>query len=324
MTPCQSTRPDLERGFEAMATPVRFRVVGPGAGADAALARAEAIVHEVHPTCTRFDPTSPLMQANAAGAAWHPVPWTCLEAIAAAGCAHLATAGRFDPRVLTVLTGWGYCSSLPFSAGAVRTEAAGGPRPGPTAPWTPGIDRARGLVRIGAHPVDLGGIGKGLALRWAAAQLRAAGRAALLEAGGDCVLLGAGPDDTGWAVAVEDPAGGADPIAVLSLRDTACATSSVRVRRWRAGDAEVHHLVDPRTALPGGGGLQAVTVVHPDPAWAEVWAKTLFLAGPTAIATQAERHGLAALWTDADGGLDLSPALRPHLQWVGRGLRADR
>ena len=35
----------------------------------------------------------------------------------------------------------------------------------------------------------------------------------------------------------------------------------------------------PRTGEPGGHGLVAVTVAHPDPAWAEVWSKTLFLAG---------------------------------------------
>ena len=49
------------------------------------------------------------------------------------------------------------------------------------------------------------------------------------------------------------------------------------------GDREVHHLIHPRTGEPGGDGLLAVTVAAPDPAWSEIWSKTLFLAGRAAM-----------------------------------------
>ena len=92
----------------------------------------------------------------------------------------------------------------------------------------------------------------------------------MIEAGGDCCLAGDGPCNAGWQVAVEDPTGGATPVAVLSLSDLGVATSSVRIRHWQVGGRSVHHLIDPRTGEPAEGGLACVTVAGPDPAAAEV------------------------------------------------------
>ena len=73
--------------------------------------------------------------------------------------------------------------------------------------------RATGRARVAAaSPIDLGGIGKGLTLRWAAALLDRRGVTGfLLEAGGDLVARGPGPDGDPWLVGIEDPAGGDRP-----------------------------------------------------------------------------------------------------------------
>ena len=55
--------------------------------------------------------------------------------------------------------------------------------------------------------------------------------------------------------------------------------------------------------------------MHPDPAWAEVWSKTLFLTGPDEVAAQAEVRGLAAAWVTADGAMRTSPAMDPLVIW---------
>jgi thiamine biosynthesis lipoprotein len=139
-----------------------------------------------------------------------------------------------------------------------------------------------------------------------------------VDAGGDCVYAGAGNDGAGWRIGVEDPAGGRDPVAVLQVEEGACATSSIRLRTWRAGDRPVHHLIDPMTGEPGGSGLAAVTVVGPDPATAEVWSKVLFLHGYREIADAAEQHRIAALWVGLDGAVGTSTAVRPLLCWQRR------
>ncbi len=335
--------------IRAMNTDVVLRLVGPGGRGEAALAAARQVFVDVEAACTRFDPTSPLMRANAAGTEWLTVPAVCFHAVTEAAAAHRDTGGLFDPRVLESLVAMGYDRTLPFQDGPVhlrstrspaevpavicagRDRSAGSPvasaPAGPQAqvvpptPWAPGLDPLRHAVRIGPAPIDLGGIGKGLAVGWAAQLLGGVGEAFLVEAGGDCALGGAGPDGDGWKVGVEDPSADGQrqddeqPIAVLSLTDTGCATSSLRRRTWRAGGEQVHHVVDPRTGRSAAGGLRSVTVVLPDPARAEVWSKTLLVAGVGAIASLAAEQRLAALWVDDEGHLGLSEAMRPWVIW---------
>lgn len=310
--------PDLVRIFRAMASESSIRVVGPRPGAGQALDAAVDLFRQVEGACTRFDPTSALMRANATPHDWHEVPPLLHAALREAQRAHHETDGLFDPRVLKALTQWGYDRSLPFEDGPVLV---GGNPAGAatTGPWL--AQFAGSCVRLGPEPVDLGGIGKGLAVRWAGELLVDAGEAVLIDAGGDLYAAGAGPEGTGWQIGVEDPRGGAEPLAVLSLTDRGCATSSVRLRHWRVGEHDVHHLIDPRTGAPGGGGLLAVSVVHPDPAWAEVWSKALFLSGARGVASSAERQALAALWVDAAGRVVVSSAMGPYLVWQASDVR---
>src|SRR5215210_6553697 len=242
----------LTRTFTAMASTVDLRVVRPAPWAEEALFAAEHVFRRIESSCSRFDPMGALMRANAEPDEWHVVPRECYQAIAAAAEAHRVTGGLFDPRCLRTLESWGYGRSLPFAAGPVSLNVPAPPEPAAaTGPWLPGLDPAASEVRLGPDPIDLGGIGKGLAVRMAADVLRDAGRAALVEAGGDCHLAGAGPEGDGWNVAVEDPRGSDEPAAVLRVTDAACATSSVRLRTWHVEGRPVHHLVDPRTGRSG-------------------------------------------------------------------------
>lgn len=308
------------RSLRAMASPLTLTVIEPNASAAGRLDRAEAAVREIERTCSRFDPESALSRANAAPADWHVVPESLARAVQEAAEAHLVTGGLFEPRVLGVLLAWGYDRSLPFAQGVEREEP-GGPRAegkdGLVGLWSPEVVEDSGVwrLRLDGDPIDLGGIGKGLAVRAAAAELAGAGRGASVDLGGDGVLIGAGPEGRDWRVGVEDPRGGDEPVLVLEATGTAYATSSTRLRRWRAGGRPVHHLVDPRTGEPGGSGLRSVTVVSGDPAWSEVWSKTLFLTGPTAVRRRAEELCLAAAWVDADGTVGTTSRLEPLVTW---------
>ena len=246
------------------------------------------------------------------------VSWRLRTAVAAMHRAACITDGRFDPTVLGVLEAIGeHGASLPVSNDGDR-DASTGWSPGRSAP---ALERPRPILTP-VEPLDTGGIGKGLALRWAARRALErlpTGAALLLDAGGDVVAAG-GATTNAWQVGVEDPlAEGADgePIAVVALSDGAIATSSVRVRNWLGPDGTpVHHLIDPETRLPARTGLLAVTVAGPDPAWAEVWTKALFLAGHRAIRDEARARGLAAWWVDGDGTLGMTPAARVRSTWV--------
>ena len=336
----------------AMACDITVHVPGDGAPECAAdvVDPALRVFRAVHRACTRFEADSPLMRANRAPDRWHDVPAVLFDAVREAHGAYVRTRGRFDPRVLTDLVRLGYDRSLGFERGAVATGRADDGRAdrgtgGARGPWRP---RFRGGPRpqlhLGGSPVDLGGIGKGLALRWAADRLSATTTAPfLLDAGGDCVCRGPGPGGGGWQVGVEHPLDtaaartgapdrsddpdGADatgdsaatdaggPVAVLSLEDRAVATSSTRLRRWTAGGVAAHHLIDPRTGRPGGGGLAAVTVVADDPARAEVLTKALFLSGARSIGAEARRRSVAALWVGVDGSVSTSGPMDRYVVW---------
>ncbi|HET9517770.1 MAG TPA: FAD:protein FMN transferase [Actinoplanes sp.] len=303
--------------FTAMATTVTMRVLDPGADVHRRLDAARQVFERVETACTRFNPNSALMRANAAGDAWHRVPEECFVAVAEAARAHVETEGLFDPRVLDTLVWLGYDRTLPFRSKDVTISLAKDrpPRRTDLGVWRPGLDPGASSIRLGPHRIDLGGIGKGLAVRLAAAALAGAGRAHLVEAGGDCHVVGDGPQGDGWWIAVEDPAGGSMPVAVLQIRDTGCATSSVRVRTWQVNGRQVHHLIDPRTGQSARGTLRSVTVLDPDPARAEVWSKSLLIAGRDLIAELAEERALAALWVDDAGRVAASTAMAPSVIW---------
>ncbi|MGZ3631662.1 MAG: FAD:protein FMN transferase [Candidatus Limnocylindrales bacterium] len=284
---------------------------------EALWARVTAEFEATEQALSRFRDQSDLTRLNRAAGdrSWHVVGARLYRTLAASARAYQLTTGRFEPRILDDLERLGY-------AGAVLAPRAAGTA-ARTRPWVhrrPWLEREprRRAVRLTA-PLDSGGIGKGLALRWAWRTIVAdlGDRAALLEAGGDLVCRGPGPDGRAWLVGLEDPLGGLDPLAVIALEQGAICTSSVAVTRWRAPDGRlVHHLIDPRTGEPGGEGLLAVTVAAPDPAWAEVWSKALFLAGAGAIGEEARARGMAAWWAEADGSLHCTPAARQRTAWT--------
>lgn len=317
--------PEVVHRFRAMASQVTVRVLDPTAEAPAAVAEVEDVFRRIERTCTRFDPTSDLMRANARGIEETAVGPECLGALQAAFDAHVATAGLFDPRVLRTLEDLGYDRSLDFEGGVVTRES-GHPIIQQRDTWRPRFDLGAGTAAVGDQPIDLGGIGKGYAVRLGIALVRGTGRAALVEAGGDLATFGDGPirpegERRAWRAGVESPFGRseesarAQPAAVLDASDAGLATSSVRLRSWRSGTRDVHHLIDPRTGRPAYSGLASVTVLSEDPAWAEVWTKVGFVLGRDGIADFMGERGFAALWIDTDGFVHVSPALEERVLW---------
>jgi thiamine biosynthesis lipoprotein len=243
------------------------------------------------------------------------VSWRVRVMLAAIHRAGRITGGRFDATVLETLERLGEAGAplgaveVPDGDEVVRIVPEETPR--------------ASLVHVPERPVDSGGIGKGLALRWAAAAALPAlpTRAGLLiDAGGDLVAAGT-PPDGGWRIGIDDPVApeGAEtePLAVLTLGTGAVATSSVGTRNCTAPDGRtVHHLVDPVTREPARTGLIAVTVASADPAWSEVWSKALFLGGRDAIGDEARARGLAAWWLDEHGRLGMTPGARVRSVWV--------
>lgn len=301
----------------AMGSPLALTVVGLGSGAARrAWEMVAADIEQTEASISRWRAESGLSRLNSSAGSgrWAAVDRRLFTLLAASSRAQRLSGGRFDARVISRLEALGEQAGVPLPPAPNSV--------GDDSPWmVPGDQRRTLQLHV---PVDSGGIGKGLALRWALAALRRAdllGHGVLLEAGGDLVASGEAPGAGPWQIGIENPADSDAPLAVISVSGGAVATSSTAVRRWTTSDGRaVHHLIDPSTGEPGGDGLVAVTVAAADPAWAEVWSKTLFLAGSRLIGDEARRRGLAAWWVEADGSLHLTPAARPRTAWTS----ADR
>lgn len=299
-----------------MASPLRLQALAPARLVDAAWAAVVDEFEAAEAALSRFRRSSEIEIARRRGGLAATPSRRLASALTIADRARRVTAGRFDPRILPDLERLEAGDDerrAPASQPAAGETSAGAARP-----------LLRRLGRAGPismpAPVDFGGIGKGLALRWAARRVDEAlgGRPFLLEAGGDLVGRGR-PDATGWQIGIEDPGGGSAPLAVIVHGGDAfgVATSSVRLAQWRTPSGRaVHHLIDPVTHEPGGEGLLAVTVAAADPAWAEVWSKSLFLEGAAAVGDVARRHGLAAWWVEIGGTVRMTPAARARTAWV--------
>ncbi len=166
------------------------------------------------------------------------------------------TAGAVDPTVGTAMRRLGYDRDLRLvlEGGApVRAEV----RP------VPGYRRVRLTGReLDLDPgieLDLGATAKAVAADRAAALVHdQLGIGVLVSLGGDIATAGPSPRG-GWQVLVQD--GDDEPTRIAVPGGVAVATSSTRSRRWRRGDEELHHIVDPQSGRPAQPFWRSVTVV---------------------------------------------------------------
>lgn len=243
--------------FRAMGTDIELLLDGePGT----AFAQVEAEFERLEARLSRFRPDSELSRLNAAGSL--DAGADLLAVTRAALAARERSGGRFDPTVHDALVAAGYDRSFELVASDAVDRAGPPPRCGGRVD----VDGSRITLGPGVR-LDLGGIAKGYAVDRAAAILAAAGDC-VVNAGGDLVARGGH-----WPVGIEHTD------LVLELSSGAIATSGRDRRRWRRGDEERHHLIDPTSGRPALTELLRVTVVAPTAIEAEVLAKVAFLGG---------------------------------------------
>ena len=212
--------------------------------------------------CSRFRPDSELVALNAAAGSVMRVSPLLFEAVEVALRVAQTTGGLVDPTVGRALRLSGYDQT--FDRVRARDGDTFRPRFELVRGWRAvELDHARRAIRIPRGvELDLGATAKALAAdRAAPAASRAAGTGVLISLGGDVAVAGPAPA-AGWPVKIaEDHAAPLDaPGPTVSIRSGGLATSGTAVRRWRAGGAELHHIVDPRTGRPAETHWTAVTV----------------------------------------------------------------
>jgi thiamine biosynthesis lipoprotein len=150
--------------------------------------------------------------------------------------------------------------------------------------------------------LNLGSIGKGVAVQHIAALLKRAGlRHALVSAAGSSVYaLGRRGS---WPIALTSRRAPAGSIARLFLRHGAMATSGIGEQYVDAHGRRYGHVIDPRTGWPAQG-LASVTVVTSNAAVADALATAFLVGGETLARRYCAEHPntMAVLMPDASRG----------------------
>jgi thiamine biosynthesis lipoprotein ApbE len=220
-------------------------------------------------TCSRFRLDSEVVAigrapADDSGLVTATVSPLLAEAIAVALRAAALTDGDVDPTVGAALSALGY-----------DRDFAHVPPVGPALPIgvrvIPGwrsialdMDTHQLTMPAGIQ-LDLGATVKGWAADRSATKIAdKLGCGVLVSLGGDTAVAGP-PPDGGWRIRVQDITGMPDtkpdgPSAVIAIRDGGLATSSTTARRWSRGGSVLHHIIDPRTAMPAPPVWRTVSV----------------------------------------------------------------
>jgi thiamine biosynthesis lipoprotein len=234
-----------------------------------ACAAVRAEVAAVDAACSRFRPDSELSLVNAHAGRPMLVGRLFAEALEAALRAARLTEGAVDPTCGASLTAAGYDRDFELVRAGSATISVARPVPAPgwqSVSWD--ARRATVCLEPGTR-LDFGATAKALAAdRAACAAHRAADCGVLVSLSGDIAVQGSAPEG-GWRVRVaddhreraEDQRGDAGvPSQSIVLTVGGLATSSTTVRRWSAGNVEMHHILDPRSGRPARSCWRTVSV----------------------------------------------------------------
>jgi len=302
-------RPETARAWLAMGTLIEVRVPDlPPAEAIEAIRRVRARVEELDAAMTLFRPESPLVAMNASPAgAWMNVPADLAEAVGVSLEAWRDTHGAFDPSVAPAMKAWGLYD---LNGNTPTRDFLRLWKVRPKADAVEVDIPNRRLRRMDTRvELDMGGIGKGIAVDAALSELRNAGsRAALVNFGGEIGALGA-PDDMpeGWPVGILHPRKAGDCCAEFSLKSGHLATSGDYERWVDTPSGRKHHILDPDTGEPVSG-VSSVTVWRESGREAEIASTANFVRiGRGDDAKEADVDGHCIL-TGPAGGAELRQA----------------
>jgi thiamine biosynthesis lipoprotein len=251
----------VERWSWAMGQAVHLQLFAASEPAGYEVAQAAlAELRRVEGVLSRFDDGSDLSALNrAAGRGPQMVSRDLAAVLVAADRFRTSTSGAFDIAVEPLMRAWGFHAerrSPPSAKELAEARAA-------VAAATVTVRQRVVTLGSAATQLDLGGIGVGYGLDRMADVLRRAGvRRALLEVSGDYLALGSPPGESGWLIAVADPARPGGTIGRVRLRDAALATSANTVSVIRWGRALRGHVMNPATGYPAQALVQASVVAR--------------------------------------------------------------
>jgi len=263
-----------------MGTIVTMQVLRPNA--QHAMDRAFQWFREIEKRCTRFDPSSELMQLTTNIGAPVPVSNILFEAVRVALLVAEASNGAFDPTLGRAMQQRGFHRE--YRTGEIVNTPL---QVGPDVSYRDVIldPKERTITLLRPLLLDLGAVAKGMAVDEAANEL-AELKDFAIDAGGDLYLGGNNPQGEPWSIGIRHPRVDRQWIETLRVSNKAVCTS---------GDYEhPDHILDPQTHEPARSAA-SVTVVAPTAILADALATAVFALGPDQGVPLLEQLGLEGL-----------------------------
>ena len=180
--------------------------------------------------------------------------------------------GGFDVSLDNLIMAWGFYTNNPRMPSALAVDSAL-----MNSGWEKvsllGNNR---IIRSHNAGLNFGAIAKGYAVDKAIDVLKNSGiKSALINAGGEIKSLG-----TNWAIGIQHPRKIKEIIKRINLNAISVATSGDYENYFEKDGVRYHHILDPKTGYPSKG-LQSVTIIHEENAFADGIATAVFVMGKT-------------------------------------------
>lgn len=177
--------------------------------------------------------------------------------------------------------------------------------------FLPGEECAIVRLEEGAA-IDLGAVGKGLALEEIASYLASEKKVtgAIVSVGGSVLTYGEKPDGTAWRVGIADPHDPSVNLGVLTLTGQWYISTSGDYERYVESDGvRYHHILDPATGYPADSGLSSVTVLAEKGLLSDGLSTACFVLGREKGMLLVQQYGAEALFVEKDGDIFMTPGM---------------
>lgn len=254
---------------------------------------------KINQTMSTYDPDSELSRLNRADTTdWIPVSTPLYSVLSTALKIGRKSMGSFDTTMGPLINLWGFgpeiqLERIPDQVDIAKVLERTGHDKIMLHETSSTVRKTRSDIYI-----DLSGIAKGYAVDQIATVFERHGiEHYMIEIGGEIRVRGVNAQKNPWQIGIDKPQSyGRSIQKVLSLKNTALATSGNYRNYFMIENQRYMHVIDPSTGWPAENNLASVTVLADTAILADAWATALLVLGFEQGMFVAEQLGLQALF----------------------------
>jgi FAD:protein FMN transferase len=273
--------------------------------ADAAITKAFAEIKRIDDLFTTYNEDSPVWQLNHSSDSIIDVDDEIYRLMVLCDSLYRLSDGSFDVAIESLIEVWGFDTKKPAVSDDDEIKSALN-----QSGWKNiKLFNEKKVHRKGKVGLNFGAIAKGYSVDKAIEVLLQSGiTEAFVNAGGEIKTLG---DD--WIAGIQHPREIREIISKIKLNGISVATSGDYENYFEKDGVRYHHILDPKTGYPARG-IQSVTVIHKDNAFADGIATAVFVMGKTKGLELVEGLGdIEAMIIDEEGKMSYSSGFNRFL-----------